>query len=110
MDTNDHTIAGDIFQDLQGRGAENLGNHETQMDSVVEAFRIAVALLPDEETLAALELTVTTADSLAFMLAPPLEFTAANARLEDQKKLIGWARATYVLLLNLAARHGNSPS
>ena len=67
-----------------------------EMDVVVGALQMAglmLAALPDN-SLDELEKTVRAADNTAFMMVAPMKFDATNKRLEDQKKVLEWARGT----------------
>ena len=72
---------------------------EEEMDVVVGALQMAeltLAALPDD-SIYELEKTVEAADNTAFMVVTSAEFVAAMKRLDDQKKLLEWARNTILV-------------
>ena len=67
-----------------------------EMDVVVNALQMAeltLRALPDN-SLDELEKVVQSADDIAFAMVPPMELNATTKRLEDQKKVLEWARGT----------------
>ena len=72
---------------------------EEEMDVVVKALQTAelmLSILPNN-SLDELERTVQSADNTAFIMVAPLELSATTKRLEDQKKVLEWARDTILV-------------
>ena len=70
--------------------------HEDEMDLVVNALQTAgmmLSVLPND-LLDKLERAVKAAEDMAFIMVAPVEFNATTKRLEDQKKVLQWARST----------------
>ena len=84
--------------------------YEDEMDTVCGALQAAemmLRLLPDD-SLDELEKAVQTADTMAFMMAAPMEFNITIKRLDDQKKLLEWARNTISIYKSLEKSYENS--
>ena len=79
---------------------------EEEMDAVVDALQMAELMLqalPDD-SIYELEKTVRAADNMAFMMVTPVEFVAAINRLDDQKKVLEWARNTILVYKSIKTK------
>ena len=83
--------------------------YKEAMDSVVSALRTANLMLSylSPDALETLRKTVEAADGMAFMMVAPLNFHAANRRLEEQKKVLTWAEETLSLFNSLKGEHNH---
>ena len=81
--------------------------YKAAMDLLVNAFRTSNLLLSclPPGVLEALRKTVEAADSMAFLMVVPLDFDAANQRLEEQRKVLAWAEETLSLFNSLKGQH-----
>ena len=79
---------------------------EEEMDVVVRALQAAEMMLrtlPDD-SIYELEKTVRAADNMAFMMVAPVEFVTAMKRLDEQKKLLEWARNTILVYKSMVEK------